>query len=118
VLSDETSSWFDCPEESPYMLRAVTASPERAAIIPAVVHRDGTCRIQTVSANDAGLEPFAKLIEAFFQRTGVPLLLNTSLNGPGDPLCNWVGQAKALFGAGSIDMLCIGDEIYESTAGS
>ncbi|WP_447974049.1 carbamoyltransferase family protein [Nitrospira sp. Kam-Ns4a] len=78
VLEERAAEYFDLWGPSPYMLFTVPVRPEAKGIIPAVVHVDGTARIQTV---DRASNPrFRRLLEAFARRTGVPVLLNTSFN--------------------------------------
>ena len=84
VLADHASKWFDMDFESPYMQYTVKClQPEK---IPSVVHEDGTSRVQTVTRNQhPGLY---RVINKFYLQTGVPVLLNTSLNIKGQPLLN------------------------------
>ena len=71
-------------DESPFMMYAVDVLKEKLDVIPSITHVDGTCRVQTVSEEDN--EHYYKLIKAFNDRTGVPILFNTSFNLAGDPL--------------------------------
>jgi carbamoyltransferase len=81
VLSSARREYFDGPPtESPFMLHAVLV---RSHTIPAAKHVDGTARVQTVTTENGGCY---RLLRAFQKRTGCPVLLNTSLNGPGEPL--------------------------------
>ena len=84
VLADHASKWFDMDFESPYMQYTVKClQPEK---IPSVVHEDGTSRVQTVTRDQhPGLY---RVINKFYLQTGVPVLLNTSLNIKGQPLLN------------------------------
>lgn len=85
VLEEFANEWFDMPTSSaPYMQYAVKCKqPDR---IPSVVHKDGTSRVQTVNRDQhPGLH---MLLRKFYWETGVPLLLNTSLNIKGQPLLN------------------------------
>jgi carbamoyltransferase len=84
VLADHAHKWFDMDFESPYMQYTVKClQPEK---IPSVVHADGTSRVQTVTKQQhPGLY---RSINKFYLKTGVPLLLNTSLNIKGQPLLN------------------------------
>ena len=70
--------------------------------VPAVTHVDGTSRIQTV---DESCGSFFKLIESFRNLTGVPMVLNTSLNGPGEPIVETPDDALAIFLSGGLDVL-------------
>lgn len=84
VLADHAHKWFDMDFESPYMQYTVKCTqPEK---IPSVVHADGTSRVQTVTREQhPGLY---RAINKFYLKTGVPILLNTSLNIKGQPLLN------------------------------
>ena len=84
VLAEHASKWFDLDFQSPYMQYTVKClKPEK---IPSVVHADGTSRVQTVTKDQhPGLY---RAINKFYLQTGVPVLLNTSLNIKGQPLLN------------------------------
>ncbi len=102
VLADQSTEWFaDCPAHSPYMLFTARVRSRR---IPAVTHVDGSARIQTVDETSGTIH---QLITAFGQRTGVPVVLNTSLNGPGEPIVETAEEAMALFEKGGIDVLYV-----------
>jgi carbamoyltransferase len=74
--------------------------------IPAVVHVDGTARIQTV---DPATEPLvADLLTEFEARTGLPVVVNTSLNTAGRPMVDTPQEALELFGSAPVDLLAIG----------
>lgn len=84
ILEEEAHNWFDISFPSPYMQYAVRCKkPER---IPSVVHKDGTSRVQTV--NERQHPGLYKLLKKIDKSTGVPILLNTSLNIKGQPLLN------------------------------
>jgi carbamoyltransferase len=84
VMAEYASEWFDMDFESPYMQYTVKClQPSR---IPSVVHKDGTSRVQTVTKEQhPGLY---ETLKRFYEKTGVPILLNTSLNIKGQPLIN------------------------------
>jgi carbamoyltransferase len=86
ILEEDTHKWFDLRgmESSPSMMYAVNCQPGIEQKIPAIIHVDGTCRIQTV--NKEQNEHFYNLISAFKEKTGVPILFNTSFNLGGEPL--------------------------------
>lgn len=106
VAAGRAGEIFDGPLPSPYMLFTHRVSPEWAQRIPAVVHVDGTARIQTV---DRSQEPLlARLLDCFEQRTGVPVLVNTSLNTAGRPMVDDPRDALECFGSAPIDLLAIG----------
>ena len=84
VLEDHASKWFDMNFASPYMQYTVKCL--KPNLIPSVVHEDGTSRVQTVNRmQHPGLY---RAINKFYLQTGVPILLNTSLNIKGQPLLN------------------------------
>ena len=84
VMAEHASEWFDMDYESPYM--QYTPKCLKPDLIPSVVHIDGTSRVQTVTeAQHPGLYA---VLKRFYQETGVPILLNTSLNIKGQPLLN------------------------------
>ena len=88
------------------MLFACAVKPERRERVPAVVHRDGTARVQIVrrEANPR----FHELLSCFFARTGVPLVLNTSFND-NEPIVCTPAQAIATFRNTPIDALFMGN---------
>jgi len=84
VLEEHASSWFDMNFSSPYMQYTIKCL--KPYLVPSVVHHDGTSRVQTVSREQhRGLW---RAINKFYLKTGVPMLLNTSLNIKGQPLLN------------------------------
>ena len=87
VLLEEARDWFDfgnTTPESPFMLRVVTVNEERREQVPAIVHVDGTGRVQTLTRENNGR--FYELVKRFHEKTGVPMLLNTSFNRMGQPI--------------------------------
>ena len=94
------------PIPSPHMLFTHRVRPGWAERIPAVVHVDGTARVQTV---DPGTEPLVhRMIERFRGRTGLPVVVNTSLNTAGRPMVDHPRDALECFGSAPIDALAIG----------
>jgi carbamoyltransferase len=84
VLAEAAPAIFDVDRPVRFMQLAIDVRPEHRAALPAVTHVDGTARIQTVEPHNT---PFLHaLLTAFEERTGSPVLINTSLNGKGDPL--------------------------------
>jgi carbamoyltransferase len=84
---EETANWFDVDgvdPASPFMLRVMDFRDDKRDLVPAVVHVDGTGRVQTVTQAVNG--PYYELVREFGARTGVPMLLNTSLNVMGEPI--------------------------------
>jgi carbamoyltransferase len=109
VLEEEASKWFDTKTTSPYMMRAIPVLENKKSVIPAVTHVDGTCRIQTVNREQNSL--FYDLINEFNRLTGVPMLLNTSLNIGGKPISGHRNRSIELLKKSKMDALCIGGEI-------
>jgi carbamoyltransferase len=106
VLLDRAADIFDGVVPSPYMLFTHAVRPDWRDRIPAVVHIDGTARIQTV---DRGHEPrVAELLDGFERRTGLPVVVNTSLNTAGRPMVDTPQEALELFGSAPVDLLAIG----------
>ncbi|HET8742903.1 MAG TPA: carbamoyltransferase C-terminal domain-containing protein, partial [Gaiella sp.] len=94
------------PLPSPFMLFTHRVREEWRRRVPAVVHVDGSARAQTV---DAESEPLvSRLLERFEERTGVPVLVNTSLNTDGRPMVDDPRDALECFGSAPIDVLAIG----------
>ena len=94
------------PIPSPYMLFTHQVRDGWAERIPAVVHVDGTARVQTV---DAVAEPLvARMLDAFERRTGVPVVINTSLNTAGRPMVEDPRDALECFASAPIDLLALG----------
>ena len=111
ILHEHGAAYFEHYQESPYMERTLKYRPEAAARVPAVVHVDGTGRLQTVKRE---WNPrFHKLIQAFHERTGVPVVLNTSFNVMGKPIIHSVEDAVAVFYTSGLDALAIGDVLVE-----
>jgi carbamoyltransferase len=114
VLAERAPEIFEGPMPSPYMLFTHTVREGWAERIPAVVHVDGTARIQTV---DREHEPLvARMLEAFEARTGVPVVVNTSLNTAGRPMVDDPRDALECFGSSPVDALVIGSFIVRRGA--
>ena len=87
ILLEEVSNWFDVDgvnPESPFMLRVMKFREDKLGLLPAVEHIDGTGRVQTVTRSVNG--SYYELVREFGERTGVPIVLNTSLNVMGEPI--------------------------------
>jgi carbamoyltransferase len=106
VPLERAADIFDGPLPSPYMLFVHRVRPGWTERIPAVVHVDGTARIQTV---DADAEPLVhRMLRAFERRTGVPVVVNTSLNTAGRPMVDDPRDALECFGSAPVDVLALG----------
>jgi carbamoyltransferase len=126
VLSEQASEWFELPpgQESPYMLIVAPVHASKRvdggaggqgldrlrgcrSVIPAVTHVDHSARIQTV--DEARFGRYCRLLRGFFQRTGCPVLVNTSFNVRGEPIVHTPAQALACFMATDMDALVLED---------
>jgi len=93
IMQEYAHDWFDLRgmKDSPHMMYAVNCQPGIEEKIPAIIHVDGTCRIQTVTEEQN--KHYYDLIKTFHSRTGVPILFNTSFNLGGDPLVETLEDA-------------------------
>lgn len=108
ILAERQAEYFDVPGPlaTPYMEKALPVRQEMRSRIPAVVHRDGGARLQTVAREET--PEFHSLLCAFERRTGVPVLLNTSFNVNGEPIVDSPADAIRTFYSSGIDALAIG----------
>jgi len=107
VLAEDASIYFDIDYPSPYMTFVVFVRPERRAEMPAVVHRDGSARVQTVHQSTS--PRYYALLEAVKRRTGCSVVLNTSLNTRSQPIVETPSEAVALLLASALDALILDD---------
>lgn len=107
ILEEKVEQWFECPKGTvvPFMERVFRFIPEQAAKVPAVVHTDGTGRLQTVGP---GQGRYRELIEEFERLTGVPLVLNTSFNLNGEPIVCTPDDAIRTFYTCGLEILYLG----------
>jgi len=93
ILAEDVHEWFDLRgmEDSPHMMYAVNCQPGFEEKIPSIIHVDDTCRIQTVTEEQNPL--YYKIIKAFKEKTGVPIIFNTSFNLGGEPLVETLEDA-------------------------
>ena len=116
VRAERAPNVFAGPLPSPFMLFTHEVRPGWADRIPAVVHVDGTARIQTVDPVD---EPMvARMLTRFEALTGVPVVVNTSLNTAGRPIVDDPRDALECFGSAPIDLLAIGPFAVRRAAGA
>ncbi len=115
ILEEYTDEYFDVINSpSPYMLEVFPIKKDKQSLIPAVVHNDGTGRIQTVGRKNT---EFYKLINEFFKLTGVPVILNTSFNINKMPIVETPEDAINCFLNTEIDVLSIGNYICTKNSG-
>ena len=108
VLQERCSEWFDIRVNSPYMLYSCPV--KQPWLIPAVTHVDGTARVQTL--NKETNEKLYNLIKKFEGLTGVPVVLNTSLNVNGQPIVETPEEALELFNSSDIDAIVIDNKMF------
>jgi carbamoyltransferase len=111
VLAERANEYFDFGGDSPYMSFAPRARALGAATMPATVHVDGTARLQTV--DELHHPAFRRLIDEFYKRTGVPGVLNTSLNTRGEPLCETPLDSLITLQQSGLDALMLEDFFIE-----
>ncbi|HYL97771.1 MAG TPA: carbamoyltransferase C-terminal domain-containing protein [Blastocatellia bacterium] len=114
VLLEEAAAWFDLDETNPaseFMLRVCPFKKDRAELVPAVVHVDGTGRIQTATKEANG--PFYTLIKKFGEKTGVPIILNTSFNIMGMPIIETPLDALLCLLSTGLDYCVLGNSIVK-----
>jgi carbamoyltransferase len=115
VLEEEAANWFKDAGPSPFMLFVYDVLPDKAELIPAVRHTDGTARIQTINREQNAL--YYDLLKAFQKRTGVPVLVNTSFNTRGEPIVCTPRDALECFWTSPLDALVIGPFLLEKGRG-
>jgi carbamoyltransferase len=106
VLAERAAEILDGPLPSPFMLFTHRVRRPWRDLIPAAVHVDGSARAQTVDRDEEPL--VARLLESFERRTGVPVVINTSLNTAGRPMVDDPRDALECFGSAPVDALAIG----------
>ncbi|MDF5707244.1 MAG: carbamoyltransferase C-terminal domain-containing protein [Nostoc sp. S4] len=111
ILHEFGHKYFQNYQESPYMERTLSWLPEVREQVPAVVHVNDTGRLQTVKRE--WNEKYYDLIEAFYEITAVPIILNTSLNVMGKPIIHTVEDAISVFYTTGLDALVIEDYLIE-----
>lgn len=110
ILKDYVADFFTKVEDVPFMEKVLPIKPERHKDIPAVTHVDGTGRLQTVMKE---VSPrYYALIDAFREKTGVPILLNTSFN-ENEPIVNTPAEALDCFLRTDMDMLVMENIVLE-----
>jgi carbamoyltransferase len=102
ILESDVSEWFVEYQESPYMQFVLKFKEDKKSLVPAVVHEDGTARLQTVRKEDN--EWYFDFLTKWKERSGVPLILNTSFNDR-EPICENVAHSINCFLGTKIDYL-------------
>ena len=108
VLKEHAEEWFDTQgKDSPFML--ISMQCKKPDLIPAVCHVDGSSRIQTVDADNNGR--YYEVVKAFYEKTGVPCIVNTSFNVQGEPIVETPSDAIKCFLGTQIDVLVLENTI-------
>lgn len=110
VLEEATGEYFEMSQPSPFMTQAYPVRPEKREVIPAPTHVDGTGRLQTVSQR--ANPKYWRLIREFANRTGVPVVLNTSFND-NEPIVCRPEEAMDCFLRTKMDVLAMGNVVIE-----
>lgn len=108
VLEEAVGDWFEEDDAVPFMMQVFQIREDKRGLIPAVVHADGSGRLQTVRRTTN--PRYARLIDAFADLTGVPMLLNTSFN-ENEPVVCRPSEALDCFLRTRMDLLVLGDTI-------
>ncbi len=128
VLKENVSEWFELDKESPYMLLVAAVRPDKRvkvdedfngldkmravrSLIPAVTHVDYSARVQTAKREDNPL--YYDMIQAFYQKTGCPVMINTSFNVRGEPLVLSPEDAYKCFMRTELDYLMLGSFLLD-----
>lgn len=107
ILEQEAPKYFEMPQsQSPYMLLVCPVREAYQAELPGITHVDGTARVQTVTHETN--PTFARVIESFWEATGLPIVLNTSFNLKGEPIVETPENAVRCFISTEIDWLVLG----------
>jgi carbamoyltransferase len=119
VLSEDAADWFELVEgdecwPARFMLYVVPVKEDKRDLIPAITHVDGSGRLQTVikETNPA----YHRMIEMFKEKTGIPVILNTSFNLKGEPIVETPAQAFNTFSRSEMDVLYLGNYIVTADA--
>jgi carbamoyltransferase len=115
VLREHVKTWFEQDDEVPFMMKVFQIVEDKRALIPAVTHKDGSGRLQTVRSDVSPL--YHRLISAFHELTGVPLVLNTSFN-ENEPVVCKPEEALACFLRTKMDVLVLGNRMVRRASSS
>ncbi|KIO77469.1 carbamoyltransferase [Pedobacter lusitanus] len=116
VLEEEAPEWFKEITASPFMLFVYKIAANKEDLIPAVKHVDGTARVQTINERQHPL--YYQLLKSFKEKTGIPVLINTSFNTLGKPIVCSPRDAIACFWTSAFDALVIGSFLIRKEHGN
>lgn len=106
ILRESVADWFEIDQDVPFMEKVFRIHEHKRSKVPAIVHVDGSSRLQTVHENSN--PRFYRVIEKFFELTGVPMVLNTSFN-KNEPIVCIPNEALDCFLRTKMDILVLGD---------
>ena len=110
ILKEQVSEYFEKDDDVPFMEKVYQFKEDKKEKLSAVVHVDGSGRLQSV---DKAISPkYYSLIEAFYEKSGTPILLNTSFN-ENEPIVNTPAEAYACFSRTTMDMVVMGNIVVE-----
>jgi carbamoyltransferase len=113
AIAEVRNKYFDIEVEAPFMLKVCNVREEYQSKLPAITHVDGSARLQTVREETNPM--YYRLIKAFGERSGIPVVLNTSFNIMGEPVVESPLQAIRCFFSTGLDVLVIGSFIVRKT---
>ena len=116
VLAEYGNAYFENFNNNPFMTRVYRAKPAKYDAIKSALHNDGTARAQAVDAH--GYKPFRRLLEEFYKRTDMPMLLNSSLNRHGEPVVHRPEEALEMLLDTPMDELAIGSFVVKKALSS
>jgi carbamoyltransferase len=108
VLQEHVKDWFESDAPVPFMMKVFQIKEHQRFKIPAITHVDGSGRLQTVT--EAGNQRYYQLIKSFYDKTGVPMLLNTSFN-ENEPVVCTPEEALSCFLRTNMDVLVLGSHL-------
>jgi carbamoyltransferase len=111
MLAEAAGEYIESATDSPFMILTAQVKPEKRSVIPSVTHVDGSTRPQTVERDVNPL--YWRLIREFGNRTGVPVVMNTSFNLRGEPIVSTPTDAVRTFFSSGMDALVIGSFVVE-----
>jgi len=111
MLAEAAGEYIESATDSPFMILTAQVKPEKRSVIPSVTHVDGSARPHTVERDVNPL--YWRLIREFGNRTGVPVVMNTSFNLRGEPIVSTPTDAVRTFFSSGMDALVIGSFVVE-----
>lgn len=113
VLAEHAANWFEMPAPSPFMLITMKVREKYKDLVAAITHVDGTARVQTVSEKDN--KKYYDLINEYHKLSGIPMVLNTSLNTKGKPIVSSPADCIECLYESGLDAIFIGDYLIYNT---